>query len=198
MCVFLETIGRIDVKFYRKLPLDICRAILALLCRTAQQRYIVFSWSSHTSLSICQTHSLGIVKWINTHVWGKVLTTVFPHHFLLFFRFLALLDYVSRAHEIEIHPSSIRPSVRPSVRGIDYLWSYCMDCFQISVVASPRPYAQTIFSFFKKKKKFDFLGFFFIFVNMGPYGSQNFKTLLLPQIIFESFQTFSEFSSHWS
>ncbi len=32
------------------------------------------------------------------------------------FRFLALLDYVSRAHEIEI-----RPSVRPSVRGIDYL-----------------------------------------------------------------------------
>ncbi len=31
--------------------------------------------------------------------------------------FLALLDYVSRAHEIEIRPSS----VRPSVCGIDYL-----------------------------------------------------------------------------
>ncbi len=31
--------------------------------------------------------------------------------------FLAVLDYVSRAHEIEIRPSS----VRPSVCGIDYL-----------------------------------------------------------------------------
>ena len=27
------------------------------------------------------------------------------------FRFLALLDYVSRAHDIEIRPSSVRPSV---------------------------------------------------------------------------------------
>ncbi len=33
---------------------------------------------------------------------------------------------------------------------------------------------------------------------MGPYGSQNFKTLLLLQITFESFQTFSVFSSQWS
>ncbi len=41
--------------------------------------------------------------------------------------------------------------------------------------------------------------FFSGFVNMGPYGgSQNFITLLLPQIIFESFQTFSGFSSQWS
>ncbi len=39
--------------------------------------------------------------------------------------FLALLDYVNRAHEIKIRPSSVvcRPSVRPSVCGIDYLWS---------------------------------------------------------------------------
>ncbi len=36
--------------------------------------------------------------------------------------FLALLDYVSRAHEIKIRPSSVvRQSVRPSVCGIDYL-----------------------------------------------------------------------------
>ncbi len=28
---------------------------------------------------------------------------------------------------------------------------------------------------------------------MGPYGSKNFKTLPLPQITFESFQTFSDF-----
>ena len=53
--------------------------------------------------------------------------------------FLALLDYVSSAHEIEI-----RPSVHlSSVCGIDYLWSYGMDFFQILVVASPGPYAQT-------------------------------------------------------
>ena len=30
---------------------------------------------------------------------------------------------------------------------------------------------------------------------MGPYGSENFKTLLLLQIVVESFQTFPEFSS---
>ncbi len=33
--------------------------------------------------------------------------------------FLALLDYVGRAHEIEIHPSSVVR--RPSVCGIDYI-----------------------------------------------------------------------------
>ncbi len=33
---------------------------------------------------------------------------------------------------------------------------------------------------------------------MGPYGRQTFKMLLLPQISFESFQTFSEISSQWS
>ncbi len=36
----------------------------------------------------------------------------------------------------------------PSVCGIDYLWSYCMDFFQILVVASPGPYAQTFFYLF--------------------------------------------------
>ncbi len=34
----------------------------------------------------------------------------------------------------------------------------------------------------------------FRFVNMGPYGSQNFKTLLLLQIAAVSFQNFPEFS----
>ncbi len=41
----------------------------------------------------------------------------------------------------------------------------------------------------------DFLRIFFVFINMGPYGSKNFKTLLLLQIAAESFQTFPEFSS---
>ncbi len=40
-----------------------------------------------------------------------------------------------------------------------------------------------------------FSGFFFAFVNMGLYGSKNVKRLLLPQITFESFQTFPKFSS---
>ncbi len=32
---------------------------------------------------------------------------------------------------------------------------------------------------------------------MGPHGSQNLKTLLLPQITIESIQPFPEFSSQW-
>ncbi len=60
--------------------------------------------------------------------------------------FLALLDYVSRAHEIEIRPSSARLWHRLSL-------SYCMDFFQILVVASPGPYAQMFFFIFEKKKE---------------------------------------------
>ncbi len=40
--------------------------------------------------------------------------------------------------------------------------------------------------------------FFFVFVNMGPYESQSFKTLHLHQITFEFFQFFSELYSQWS
>ncbi len=51
------------------------------------------------------------------------------------------------------------------------------------------------FWIFEKKNAFaKFSGFFFsVFVNMRPYGRQNFKTLLLPQITFDSFQTFLNF-----
>ncbi len=60
---------------------------------------------------------------------------------------LALLDYVSRAHEIE--SSVVRPSVRrqsvASITSEVIAW--------IAVVASPGPYAQTCF----------FLGFFLLF-----------------------------------
>ena len=84
-----------------------------------------------------------------------------------------------------------RPS---SVCDIDYLLTYGMDFFQILIVTSPGPYAQTFIFNFAQKNFWDFLGIFFVFVNMGPYGRQNFKTLLIPQITFESFQTISEFS----
>ncbi len=72
-----------------------------------------------------------------------------------------------------------------------------MDFFQILVLASPGPYAQTFFSFLKKKN-LNFLRVFFVFVNMGSYGSENLKTLLLLQIAAKRFETFPEFSSQWS
>ncbi len=73
-----------------------------------------------------------------------------------------------------------------------------MDFFQILVVASPGRFAQTFFFFFSFLNFFFIFYFFFVFlrkffvsVNMGHYGSQHFKTLFLPQITIESFQTFS-------
>ena len=37
------------------------------------------------------------------------------------------------------------------------------------------------------------MSIFFVIVNMGPYGSQNVKTLRLPEIALESFQRFPNF-----
>ncbi len=67
--------------------------------------------------------------------------------------FLALLDYVSRAHEIEICLSSV---VRPS--SVSQLF------FQISVVASPDPYAEAFFLFF------EIFFFYFFFANIFRFG----------------------------
>ncbi len=39
---------------------------------------------------------------------------------------------------------------------------------------------------------------FFIFINMGPYGSDNFKTLLLPQLWIFINQTFSKLSCDYN
>ena len=63
--------------------------------------------------------------------------------------FLALLDSVSRGHGMG--GLVCRPL---SIRGIDYLWNYCMDSFQIGVVASPGPSPSTFFEFLKKKTDF--------------------------------------------
>ncbi len=85
--------------------------------------------------------------------------------------FLALFDYVSRAHEIEMCPSSVvrRP----------------LSVIRVAIISEP--IEQIPFKFQ-------------LWLPLGhiPHGSQNFKTLLLPQITFESFQTFSEYSSQWS
>ena len=55
------------------------------------------------------------------------------------------------SHEIEIRLSYV---ARPSVCGIDYLWTRCMDFFQILVVASIGPYAPTFFEFLKNEMDF--------------------------------------------
>ncbi len=69
--------------------------------------------------------------------------------FLKYIRFLALLDYVSRAHEIEICPPSV---VRPSVSQLSLnLMHGFLSNFGCS---SPEPYARTFFEFLKKKISF--------------------------------------------
>ena len=55
------------------------------------------------------------------------------------FSFLALLDYVSRAHQIEIHPSSVCPC-----RNYFFCTQYAA-FLPISVVALPGSYARTFF-----------------------------------------------------
>ncbi len=51
--------------------------------------------------------------------------------FLNFNNFLALLDYVSRAHEIEIRPSYLRLSLPAAVGGLDFLSCFRSDFFDI-------------------------------------------------------------------
>ncbi len=59
---------------------------------------------------------------------------------------------------------------------------------------------RVFFSEILKNKSFStFSGIWFFFANTGAYiWSKNFKTLLLPQITFDSFQTFSDFASQLS
>ncbi len=126
-------------------------------------------WSSY--------RSLGVHGNLVFHNPGK-------HH-----QFLALLDYVSKAHEIKIRPSSVRPSV---VRLWHQLSLNLLHGF-LSNFGSCYPWAiwPDIFWFFFFLNNFwSFLRKFFVFANMGSYGIKNFKTLLLPQITFESIQNF--------
>ncbi len=83
--------------------------------------YMYSKESGHANPSLCLLYVLSNLPHSVQHflhfkcINGKPSTQVF---------FLALLDYVSRAHEIEIRPSVVRrPSYRrpSSVCGIDYL-----------------------------------------------------------------------------
>ncbi len=97
------------------------------------------------------------------------------------------------------------------------LMVWCLNCpssvVRVAIISEPIvqiplnfscgfPWAIHFDQFLKKKCIFKFVRIFLFrfrvnHVNMGTHGSQNFKTLLLPQITFQSFQTFSEFSQ-WS
>ncbi len=83
----------------------------------------------------------------------------------------------------------------------NYLRTYWADSLQISVMASPGPYPKTFFSIFEKNAFSNFSGFFFFafvltMLTWDPMGAKNFKTLLFPQITFESIQTFSEYTEY--
>ncbi len=49
--------------------------------------------------------------------------------------------------------------------------------------------------FISRKNAFSNFYMNLFFTSIGPYGSENFKTLLLSQILYEWFETFLEFSS---
>ena len=89
--------------------------------------------------------------------------------FFWFFRSAWLC--VSRAHEIEICPSSVRRLCGNYLFMHGFLLNFgcCL------------PWANAIFYFLTKFFFFDFLRIFIVFVYMGPYGSKIFKPLLLPQ-----------------
>ncbi len=148
-------------------------------CQTQQQQATTCdnSVTIHKLSCIVPTSILGVTQraWTLYFVMGLWFSCR---------RFFALFDCQQsswhRNLSVVCRPSVVRPCVRP--------------CW-ILVVASPVSYARTFLEFLKKN---DFLRIFFVFVNIGPNGSENFKTLLLLQIAAKSFETCPEFSSQWS
>ena len=88
-----------------------------------------------------------------------------------------------RFHDFRIHELCLTMSAelmkskfirRPSVCGINYLWTCCMDSFKI--LASAGTYARPFFFFNFEKHWGDFLRIFFIFVSIEPYmGAKTLK-----------------------
>ncbi len=95
--------------------------------------------------------------------------------FLLNFIHVAMLDYVSRAHEIEIRPSSVLAAIIsvPNARISFQIWLLL-------------PLGDTLERFWMFE---NFLGDIFVFFKVhGTLWKQNFKTLLFLQIAVESFK----------
>ena len=102
--------------------------------------------------------------------------------------FLVLLDYGSRAHEIEICPSSVHAPI-------------CLSSVRVTIISEPN--AQISFKFrillsldhtlrcFLIFWKLIFLRIFSVFINMGPYGRKNFKKATTPTNYSQKFSNFS-------
>ncbi len=102
------------------------------------------------------------------------------------FLHVALLDYASRAHEIEICLSSV---VRPSVSQLSLnLVHRCLLNFSCCFPWSIR---SDVLAFWKKNLILTI--FCIVFLNLGHYGSKNFKTILLLQIAAKTFQPVLDF-----
>ena len=92
--------------------------------------------------------------WKGTYpLYRQTIVSVFQN-----FELLALLDYVSRAHEIKIHPSSVRADGRTSIRPWHQLSKNLLHGF-LSHFGSCFPWAICPHVFWIKKKMF--FGFFF-------------------------------------
>ena len=103
---------------------------------------------------------------------------------------LALLNYVSRAHEIKIRPSPV--NLPSSVCGINYLWTYCMDFFQILVLAFPGPYAQTFFNL-KNNDFWIFHEYFSFSLTGDPMGAKISKRYSSLKLLLNLFKLFLKF-----
>ncbi len=87
--------------------------------------------------------------------------------------FLALFDYVSRAHEIAIRPSSVRPSVTSVISEHREVWISYMDFFRILLVGCTGLYARICFFLIKKCMFWFLLRFLFSFsLTWDPMGAK--------------------------
>ncbi len=89
-----------------------------------------------------------------------------------------------------------RPSVvcRPSSAcGIDYLWSYGMDFFQILVVACPSPYVQTLFFSFWKTFFLFFYEYFSFSLTWDPMWVKTLKRYSSLKSLLNPFKLFLKF-----
>ena len=92
--------------------------------------------------------------------------------------------FVRRLSSVVCRPSSVRPSMSQlSLNLLQWFLSNFGCCFSWAIRSE-------VYWMFEK----NCFTIFFVYVNMGPNGRDNFKTLLLLQIAAKSFETCSEFS----
>ncbi len=121
---------------------------------------------------------------------GQILRDIRPDIFFFFFEFWEKQNAFSIFHDffpfsLILDPTLKRySSLKPVFVPVDLFFKLLLN-FLVN-----DPHKSTVLDFWN----FDFTIFhdlFFVFVNMGPYGSKTPKTLLLPQIVFDFFSNFS-------